>query len=184
MTSPAKHPYPSVVFLCGPDAALATESAFALTEAWPATQAHSFKTPLFEGMRGTFFEGDPSIQLNTILEKRIRENNARTYKDFLSQYEHFLRGFFGTGEQVLASLLIERIGENLDWFSTFVIDDATSPRDMRMVADVFGAETCLIVNLPGSDHISNDLKVLNIEDIVDSEAVVESIEAFRKAVFA
>lgn len=135
---------PSCVFING-HFPLATELANALSDRWQGAQAHSFDAPLRDGALGTFFQGDPSIDIQTLLHTPCIPDSATTYEVFLKNYLAVLKMSFG--ETILATLALRRLEENTRYFSTFVFDDATDKMNIRPIADHFGRANCLIVNL-------------------------------------
>lgn len=175
--------YPAAVLLQGGPARDRLDLAYHIADHWPRCQAHSFLSPVREGMVGTFFQGDPSVDLNSLLDQPINEQTQLTFGKFQSLYEAFLRS--NLGQDYLGFMASKRLEENLDWFATFVFDDADSVRNIRHIVDMFEPMTCIVVNMPGSVPLHSErAHVITLEGFVTLEEAFATIEAFRQKVFA
>ena len=138
---------PLITFITGPDELARHNFANALANLDISTQVHSFASPLRDGALGTFFMGDPFIDIGAKQEEKIA-GSARTFGEFLSAYHTFLQNFF-PNTPILGALLGNAIADNLDFFAYFIIEDATPDfkADARYLVDRFSAPECLLVQL-------------------------------------
>lgn len=145
---------PAATFLCGGPQAFRTELANILADITHGAQAHSFAAPIRDGALGTFFSGDPSIDIAELSAQPILpEPNCPTFGAFVSAYSQFLAAFF-SDPAIIGRLTSRRVEENLHYFHSFIFDDADQKENIRLIADMFGRDQCLILNC-GTPHLSS-----------------------------
>lgn len=154
---------PSVTFFWGGPQLLRTEVANILSDVCDA-QAHSFASPIRDGVLGTFFMGDPTIDVSKLTALPILPNSSLTFGDFISAYSQFLPSLFGD-PAIIGRLARRRVEENLDYFHHFIFDDADTKENVRIVADVFGRSNALIVNFgPHTGVASKSMRIIHLPD--------------------
>lgn len=140
-------------------------------------KAMSYMTPIEDGLCGTFFEGDPGINIYTMHDIEVIPNHI-TYGALGRQYVDFLE--WHVAKDILAQLLIKRIEEAESYYDRFIVCDARDKDDVRPVADYFGREHCLIVNIetgtvpPANYLTSKTIKCITIPS-ASPESMLESL---------
>jgi len=159
---------PHITFLCGGPPLLRTEVANILSDIVPSAQAHSFAAPIRDGVLGTFFMGDPSIDVSKLTHLPILpQNNSPTFGDFISAFSQFMASFFAN-PSIIGLLAARRIEENRDYFDRFIFDDADTKENMRLIADIFGREHALIINFVSPSFTSQSMRVIDLPSDLNS----------------
>lgn len=166
---------PAVTFLCGGSQHLRTEVANLLADLTFGGQAHSFSSPLRDGILGTFFMGDPTIDIDALADHPIFPSPlSPTFSQFTKAYAQFLSAFF-SDPSIIGRIAVNRINDNRDHFYHFIFDDADTKENIRLIADLFGRENAMIVNFGEPSLTSTSIKVLSLPSSLppDARSIIE-----------
>lgn len=182
MTATVPLVLPSLTFLCGaPDTQKhRTEIAHYISDVIPACQPHSFMSPLRDSALGLLHHCDPSINIEEMLDLPIpiSVDGNPSYREFMAFHLLHLQSMFG--KDVLGQLTEKSIGENMDYFDCFVIDDGL-PKfldDIRYLIKIFSDDNCLIVNIYDDGKAPLDLlgvKTIHLTPQATAERTFESL---------
>jgi hypothetical protein len=153
---------PAVTFLAGGNPRLRTEVANLLADLVRGAQAHSFASPIRDGVLGTFFMGDPAIDIAAIEHMPIfPDDGSPTFRDFIIAFSQFLPAFFAD-PSIIGRIAARRAEENMEYFSALIFDDADNVANVKRIADLFGRENALIVNFGEPALRSKSIRVLDV----------------------
>ena len=172
MNPPRLPHFPRITFFSGGPQALRTEVANALADLMPFGQSHSFRSPVYEGILGTLFMGDPSIDVTHRRLDPVVHGISLSIGGLTDAYESFLRGV--CPQPILGYLAAQRVTENLEWVKHYIFDDADHIDEIRLAADVVGRGDALIVNFGGHRFNSATIRILDVTSS-DALAVIDEL---------
>jgi hypothetical protein len=168
---PPRIDLPAVTFLAGGNPRLRTEVANLLADLVRGAQAHSFASPIRDGVLGTFFMGDPAIDIAAIEHMPIfPDEGSPTFRDFIVAFSQFLPAFF-SDPSIIGRIAARRAEENMEYFAHLIFDDADNVANVKRIADLFGRENALIVNFGEPKLTSKSIRVINIAAVDPAECI-------------
>lgn len=174
---PLPHSVPNAIFLAGGPQPMRTEVAHRLADLIPGGQAHSFAAPIRDGVVGTFFMGDPSIDIAALANHPILPSlDSPTFGGFVTAFSQFMAAFF-SDPAIIGKIAARRIEENMTYFHHFIFDDADTKENIRIIADLIGRDKSMIVNFAPNGLMSRTIRVIDIRPDTPRDAVCEIFAA-------
>lgn len=155
---------PQFVFINGPAGSGKSTLAELLCAAEPSVWRESFAEPIRAMLWAVWYpDNDPMRPMPNLRDGAVKQSpmpieavagsHDRFYthrQEMIAFSEEYLKRRYG--QRIFGKLLLRRTQEQVQWYSTFVIDDSGFAPEVEEVIDAVGKDNCHLIRLHRSGH--------------------------------